>query len=646
MRKKKPKDSTNQLFTIFENLNEVAYISDPRTYKVLYANQVVRKISGNVIGQKCFKAFQGFDRPCPFCTNKKLFNGKKIGSHIWEFQNLRNKRWYRCIDMVLPWHDGRPVRCEIAIDITQQKEASRELSATQERYRKLAESAQDLIFIVDKNLRVEYANIFAAELLGCRPSEITGKHIDRIFPPSAFTLQKERLFHVLKSGKAFSFEDNLQFKGRRIWLDTKLIPINGTPGEITAVMGIARDITDRKNTENKLMASNKKLKQLALRDPLTSLFNHRYLNEIIEAEFYRARRYSYPLSVIMIDVDYFKSINDVYGHKFGDLVLRQLAEKLKKMVRRYDTIVRYGGEEFVIVSPVIDKLNTIVFAQRILDTISLVDFGNRAHNVKLKLSIAVVSFPEDVVIKGMDLVEVAEQILNKAKDSGGNKVYSSESSRLIVAGAGHNMNNINFLKSKIVKITRDVNQGLMESIFAFAKTIEVKDHYTGEHVERTVHYATEIAKALELPGEEVERVKQASMLHDLGKIGISEKILLKNSRLTRKEFEVIKKHPQIGVDIIRPVHFLHPIIPFVLHHHERWDGKGYPYGLKEETIPLGARIVAIADVYQALISDRPYRRAYTPAQALEIIQSESGVLFEPGIVDIFVKILQQEGTKR
>jgi HD-GYP domain-containing protein (c-di-GMP phosphodiesterase class II) len=155
-----------------------------------------------------------------------------------------------------------------------------------------------------------------------------------------------------------------------------------------------------------------------------------------------------------------------------------------------------------------------------------------------------------------------------------------------------------------------------------------------------VFFATEIANKLGLSQNEIEQVKRASILHDLGKIGVSERILLKKSSLTPREFEHIKKHPQIGADILRSIQALHGIIPLVLSHHERWDGKGYPRGLKKEEIPLGARIVAIADVYQALISDRPYRKALAKEKAVEIIKEGSGTQFDPAIVDLFLEIIE------
>jgi diguanylate cyclase (GGDEF)-like protein len=400
-----------------------------------------------------------------------------------------------------------------------------------------------------------------------------------------------------------------------------------------------------KKSEAHYRKSSERLKQLSLRDSHTGLYNHRYLQEVIEAEFQRARRYAHPLTVIMLDIDYFKSINDVYGHQFGDLVLKQFAKQLKRMVRRYDIVIRFGGEEFIIVSPGTARAQAIDLSQRLLDALNIFNFGDKKHTVKLKLSMAVVSYPEDEATKGAGLINLADQILNKAKEFGGNRVYSSmdiKKQKSAVSETRNERSDIKLLKAKIDKLTKRANQSLVEAIFAFAKTIELKDHYTGEHVEMTVKYAKDIARRLGLSSLEVEQIGQAAMLHDLGKIGISENILLKKLKLNKKEFEEIKKHPQIGADIIRPVQFLHNLIPSIFYHHERWDGKGYPNGIKGEEIPIGARIIAIADVYQALTSDRPYRKAHSKKTAIKIIKDSSGTQFDPRIVDIFLKILQEE----
>jgi len=415
---------------------------------------------------------------------------------------------------------------------------------------------------------------------------------------------------------------------------------------------LMKEISEHKESQHKvsllaegLSVSNRKLKKLSLTDSHTGLYNHRYLGEVIDAEFQRARRYAHHLTIIMLDIDYFKSINDVYGHQFGDLVLKQLAKQLKKMVRRYDVVIRFGGEEFLIISPGIDRAQALLLSQRILEGLNLYSFGNKKHYVKLKISMGVASYPDDNATCGMDLVNTADQILNKAKESGGNRVYilsDIKKDNDAVSNGKDKNPNVKILKNKIDKLNKRANQSLTEAILAFAKTIELKDHYTGEHVEITGHYATLIANKIGLPREEVELIRQASILHDLGKIGISEKVLHKKSKLTKQEFEEIKKHPQIGADILRPIHFLHGLIPIIFYHHERWDGKGYPSGVKGEEIPIGARIIAIADVYQALTSDRPYRKAYSKEKAVKIIKSGAGTQFDPRITEIFLSILKSQ----
>lgn len=405
---------------------------------------------------------------------------------------------------------------------------------------------------------------------------------------------------------------------------------------------------DLASLNEELIKSNKKLNKLVLKDTQTGLYNHHFLIDVIEAEFYRARRYGHQLAVVMLDIDYFKSINDVYGHEYGDMVLKQFAAHLKSMVRRYDMVVRFGGEEFVILSPGVDRNKAFMMAQRLLDAINLYNFGDKKHVVKLKLSAAVVSYPDEKISKGIDLVSISEKILLKAKQAGGNRVYSSLDleKQKSVLGQDMDSSDVRILKEKIEVLNRRGKENLVESIFALAKTIELKDHYTGEHVERTVYYSTEIARALNLPPEDIENIRQASILHDLGKIGISDRILFKKGKLTKKEFEEIRKHPQIAADIIRPIQFMHDIIPLVLYHHEHWDGKGYPAGIKAEEIPIGARIIAVSDVYQALTSNRPYRRAFSEKKAIDIIKEGSGSQFDPQIVKVFLEVIKKNSKRK
>ncbi|MFA5286915.1 MAG: diguanylate cyclase, partial [Candidatus Omnitrophota bacterium] len=584
------------------------------------------------------------------------------------------------------------------------------LRRTELQQKAILNNIPDIAWLKDKDSRFIAVNEAFGKACGLKPEEIVGKADLDVWPRELAERYCADDQEVMNSGKRKCVDEPLNDKeGRILWIETIKTPVYNDEGEIIGTTGIARDITERKKYEERLLEvrkeleirvkvrtaelskvnedltkyhnqlkdlvkdrtsalekelslrkeaeielnkyknhleelvkkrtddllkevtghkeaqnkiiklaedlsnSNKKLNQLALIDSHTGLYNHRYLEEAIEAEFHRARRYAQSLAIIMLDIDYFKSINDVYGHQFGDFVLQQFAQQIRKMVRRYDIVVRFGGEEFIIVSPGMDRDQVLSFSQRILEALNLYNFGNKKHVVKLKVSIGAVSYPEDRTKSGMDMVNLADQVLSKAKESGGNRIYLVTDIKKInvVSANGHNKAwDVKALKGKIDKLNKKANQSLTEAILAFAKTIELKDHYTGKHVEITGHYVTMIANRLGLPKEEVELIRQASILHDLGKLGISEKILLKKSKLTKKEFEEIKKHPQIGADVLRPIHFLRGLIPIIFYHHERWDGKGYPSCIRGEEIPIGARIMALADVYQALTSDRPYRKAY------------------------------------
>ena len=287
-------------------------------------------------------------------------------------------------------------------------------------------------------------------------------------------------------------------------------------------------------------------------------------------------------------------------------------------------------------------------AKRILDKLSLYSFGTEEQKIKIKVSIGAASYPEDNAHTGMALIDLADGIMIKAKEDGGNRVYSSLEANdrpSIIKDASRKTVNIKHLTSTIHKLSKRSNQGLVEAIFAFAKTIKFKDPYTGEHVEETVHYALMIARAMKLSSKEREIIKQAAILHDLGKIGISGRLLRKKGHLTEAEFDEIKKHSQIGADILRGVHGLNAIVPLILYHHEWWNGKGYPSGLKAEDIPLGSRIIAVADVYQSLISKRSYSRTYSEKDALALIKKASGIQFDPAIVKIFEKVIKKDRKK-
>ncbi|MEI8350623.1 MAG: HD domain-containing phosphohydrolase [Candidatus Omnitrophota bacterium] len=415
--------------------------------------------------------------------------------------------------------------------------------------------------------------------------------------------------------------------------------IRDETGKAVRMIGSMMDVTASKSLQEERESLLRKLEDLSLKDVETELYNHKYLIERLDSELIRAKRYVLPLSLIMIDIDYFNSINELYGHSYGDVILKEFARYLINFVRGMDVVTRYGGEEFVLILPDTDKQSAAGFARRLLDNIGKHVFDSEGKKIKMMISIGISSFPEDD--SGTTaLMHVAEKAVSSAKAKGGARFVFFKGKEAEVSIASDVKESVDNLKQKLSSMEKNMNETFLESIYAFAKTLEAKDYYTGTHCEDMISLVTAIGKKLNLPDEYVENLKHAAILHDLGKIGIPDEILLKKGKLTEQEYAIIKKHPQIGAEIIRPIRFLREIVPIILHHHERFDGLGYSTGLKEKEIPLGARIIAVADVYQALTSDRPYRKAYSKGEALDIIQQGSGTQFDPEIVEAFMKIMK------
>ncbi len=396
-----------------------------------------------------------------------------------------------------------------------------------------------------------------------------------------------------------------------------------------------RNKPKRKTRLGLLIAKNKRLlkrlKEVSFKDPLTDTYNYQYLIERLRIELENAKQYMFPLSVIMIDIDYFNSINDIYGYRVGDNILKQFARYLKQLARTEDVIIRYVGATFVMLLPNTHKDGAVALGQRFCESIQRHGFNAKRNKVKLKVSIGVANFPANGIDTVSGLIDAGDKAIRKAKEKGGNRVVSFEAAvekkrHIIPPGLG----------------IRKIDQTLLESIYSFAKAIEARDYYTSQHAEEMVRIVRDVGRGLGLSKNDIANLEYAAVLHDLGKIGIDDRILRKPGKLTRKEFEEIKKHPRIGAEILRPIHFLKNVVPLVLYHHERYDGKGYVEGLKGNKIPLGARVLAIADVYQALISKRPYRKAYTKKQALKIIKKGSGTQFDPAVVRA---LLRSQGKK-
>jgi diguanylate cyclase (GGDEF)-like protein len=400
------------------------------------------------------------------------------------------------------------------------------------------------------------------------------------------------------------------------------------------------------NLELHLLRKNKKIEQITLIDSLTGCYNWRYFLNRVQQELNRSRRYLHSVSFIGIDIDSFRNVNELYGVEVADNVARELAQVIKSSLRKEDILSRWRGDEFFIVAPHLDIRNAYEVVHRVKKKVDVYKFKHKGVTLRIKVSIGVVTSPEDNVFNARDIISALNKCFSAAKRKGGNAVvfYSQAQFKPMPKETGKP--DVKELMTKLERMNALLGRDLLEMIYGFARAIEAKDAYTGEHVEYTAVIAEKIARTLKLTSSEVENIKHAAVLHDLGKVGIDKSILSKKGALSKKEREVIKTHPSIAAEILRGIHALRGAVPAVLYHHERFDGKGYPLGLKGEEIPLSARIVGLADVYQALISDRPYRKAMSQKKALDIIKSESGKQFDPMIVKIFLKSLKEINVKK
>ncbi len=359
-------------------------------------------------------------------------------------------------------------------------------------------------------------------------------------------------------------------------------------------------------------------RKLADRDSLTGLLNHRALFEHLEQGLRRARRLRESLSVVLMDFDDFKLINDSFGHLRGDEVLRRVGVVIQAQARASDLLGRYGGDEFLAILPGTDRQEAVTFAGRVLEALAVEEREETRREtqvpvIPLALSCGIASYPE-CGEEVNELVAYADANLYRAKAAGGGTVTSGSSREgwgPESAGAF----------------------GMLEGLIA---AINNKDRYTRRHSEEVAAHAVAIAQALELSEQEQRSLRIAGLLHDVGKIGVPEYILRKPEGLDVQERAMVERHVEIGELLIKDVPYAEAVKEAIAAHHERWDGRGYPRGLVGTQASLSGRILAVADAYAAMTSRRPYRKAQSPTQALQELSRAGGTQLDPEIVDVFV----------
>jgi diguanylate cyclase (GGDEF)-like protein len=404
-----------------------------------------------------------------------------------------------------------------------------------------------------------------------------------------------------------------------------------------------------------------KLQQQSITDGLTGIKTRRFFWEALNSEWKRGSRSGRPFSVVLMDLDKFKGVNDTLGHLEGDLVLARVGRLLEQKCRQSNVVARYGGDEFIILMPETGIEQAQILAERLRLWISTDSMLNE-HNITGSFGVA--SFP----VHGYaveDIIRVADAGMYVSKHAGGDRVSTAEEfaegetaavQRQLISGyiegflqrertgPEHLEELLNTLRKLCTTEENSDSHVLRESIEALTRAAELRELNGGGHGEAVARYSGFLGHALGMSPEEMSDLTYAARVHDVGKIFIPERVLNKSGPLTEDEFYLMKMHPRVGSEILATVPGSEMLQKAVEHHHESFDGSGYPAGLHGEQIPLWARIVAIADAYVNMVTDRSFALAKTSDQALAELEKLSGTRYDGMLVRMLIRELKHEKT--
>lgn len=469
----------------------------------------------------------------------------------------------------------------VYLDLTKAKQIEQQLRLSEKRYRSLFERSLDGIYQTTADGKYLDVNQALVKMLGYSSKK---ELMDIDIPTQLYVFKNER---PKSSERDRIFETKLKKKdGSVIHVEISSKVVYNDDGTVF-YDGIVRDITERKVAEAQM-------KFLSFHDSLTGLYNRAYFEE--ELKRLDSKR-QLPLSLIMADINGLKLVNDAFGHKEGDLLLYKCAKILRACARKEDIIARWGGDEFVIMLPKTTEKQALDIIERIKEKIKPI------NKEKIFLSLSIGNATKSDSAKNVkSLIFEAEELMYH------HKLVESKS----------------FSHSIITSLTR----------ILLEKSIE-----TEEHTERVTETALKLGKALKLDDNKLAELILLAKLHDIGKVAISEDILLKKEKLTKEEWKIIKNHPKIGYNIALSSPHLAHIAGHILSHHEWWDGSGYPQGLRGNSISLISRILAIADAYDAMRGNRPYKGKMNKDEIIKEFKKCAGKQFDPHLVDIFLEII-------
>lgn len=446
-------------------------------------------------------------------------------------------------------------------------------------------SIKDPAWAVDLDCKYVYVNQAYKDFHKIQEC-IVGKKFFEVVSKDLAELYLRDVEYVVSNKTHLNFEEEYDNK----IFECRSFPLLDEMDNIIGVCGVLLDITDKKLMENKLL-------YLSYTDSLTEVYNRACFEEKLDK---LKIKNMIPIGLIMGDVNGLKLINDTFGHIEGDELLIQIAQVLKTVCQKEASIFRWGGDEFVVLIPDSDEKK----CEKIINDIKL-ECTKRKHN-SIELSMAM----------GFAIIESFEQDVDDVIKAAEEKVY----------------------KHKLLE-QKSIFSGAINSL---QESLEAKSFETKAHTSRMTKLVRKLGENMKLGSSELDELEIATRLHDIGKIGIREEILLKPEKLTNEEYDIIKTHTEKGYRIVMASSGLESVAKTVLTHHERWDGEGYPLGLKKQEIPLTARIISVVDAFDAMTNNRIYRNALSKQVALDEIERLRGKQFDPEIAGIFLEMMETE----
>ena len=548
------------------------------------------------------------------------------------------------------------------------------LQASEERQRLIFEEAAVGMALVDMDGILQKPNRAFCALLGYGEAEMTGQSF-RNFTVEEDIAPTEAVAARLIRGEceAVNWEKRYQHKnGAIIYALVKISLLRDADGEPQYYNTQIIDITERKRAEQQsiaanawlaaanrkleqqktaLEAANAKLESLATMDGLTEIKNHRAFQERLRSDVERSARYGEELSLLLLDVDNFKQYNDAYGHPAGDRVLKTVALLMQQGARGSDFTARYGGEEFVVVLPETGRYGAVEAAERLRAAIQTYAWPH--CSVTVSVGVATLRPGEDAT---QTLIDRADKAMYEAKQQGRNRLAHADDigEKTLPHAETHSLNEalkqiLTIQSDAFASASQEVRGTVLgaydATVDSWCRILDMKDKETEGHSERVTGWMVRLARFVGLTEEEILFARWGALLHDIGKVGVPDAILLKPGPLDAKEWQAMRRHPVLAHNMLKEVSFLRPALDIPYAHHEKWDGSGYPRGLKGEDIPFAARLFAVIDVYDALKSDRPYRKGWTERRVRDYLRAQSGAHFDPKAVKAFLKLLRQTGKK-